>query len=404
MTGVRWPFRPVQQEMVEVVRAQVPELVARVIRAIADESPAYGEVLVSPEGIAIRIGIERAVVAFLDAAQRGGHPSAETGELWRRLGEAELQAGRGLDALRAAFRIGTRAAWRSAAELAAAGGFETELVIELAEAIFVYTDELAADVVEGYLQAQSDEAGELERRRRRLAVLLLDAEGADPEAVASAAGLARWPLPRTVGVLALATPSPTQVMRRLGVEPLVGSDAGGVFLILPDPEGPGRRTRIERAVGAQVAALGPTVPLRDALRSLRWSRHLLSLLESQVVPNGGRHLARVDQHLADLILLRDAELASALVQARLGPLDQLRGTERERLLDTLQAWLAFQRHTPRVAEHLHVHPQTVRYRITKLRELLGESLDSGDGRFELEMALRARRALPGGPGTIDPLN
>ncbi len=41
---------------------------------------------------------------------------------------------------------------------------------------------------------------------------------------------------------------------------------------------------------------------------------------------------------------------------------------------------------------LHVHPQTVRYRIAKLRELLGARLEDPDGRFELELelALRAR--------------
>jgi hypothetical protein len=33
-------------------------------------------------------------------------------------------------------------------------------VIGLAEAIFVFTDELATDVVDGYVRMQSDEAGE----------------------------------------------------------------------------------------------------------------------------------------------------------------------------------------------------------------------------------------------------
>jgi DNA-binding PucR family transcriptional regulator len=35
-----------------------------------------------------------------------------------------------------------------------------------------------------------------------------------------------------------------------------------------------------------------------------------------------------------------------------------------------------------------VHPQTVRYRVAKLRELLGNRLDDPDGRFELELAVR----------------
>jgi DNA-binding PucR family transcriptional regulator len=35
-----------------------------------------------------------------------------------------------------------------------------------------------------------------------------------------------------------------------------------------------------------------------------------------------------------------------------------------------------------------VHPQTVRYRIAKLRELLGGAMDEPQGRFELDLALR----------------
>jgi DNA-binding PucR family transcriptional regulator len=58
-----------------------------------------------------------------------------------------------------------------------------------------------------------------------------------------------------------------------------------------------------------------------------------------------------------------------------------------------EAWLAHQRHTPTVAAELHVHPQTVRYRVGKLRELLGDRLDTPDGRFGLELALRARGAV-----------
>jgi DNA-binding PucR family transcriptional regulator len=38
---------------------------------------------------------------------------------------------------------------------------------------------------------------------------------------------------------------------------------------------------------------------------------------------------------------------------------------------------------------MHVHPQTARYRIARLRELLGDQLDDPDARFELQLALRA---------------
>ena len=53
-------------------------------------------------------------------------------------------------------------------------------------------------------------------------------------------------------------------------------------------------------------------------------------------------------------------------------------------------WLIFGNAVAMAAE-LHVHPQTARYRVARLRELFGEDLDHPDARFELEIALRASR-------------
>jgi PucR C-terminal helix-turn-helix domain len=384
-------MEPIPAETVAAVRAATGLLTDGIVEAIRAENPAYAEVLAAPEGIGIRLGIEQAIGAFLDAVERGDRPAGGTAEVWRRLGEAEFQAGRNLDALRAAWRTGTRAAWRGAADLAASAGMPTQTVIALAEAIFVFTDELATDVVEGYLRIQSDQAGEHERRRRRLATLLLDAEGADPEAVAHAAELARWPLPRNLAVLALDAERPGEVARRLDVDALVASEPSGALLVLPDPEGPGRGRALNRALGGLPAALGPTVPPREAARSLRWARLGLGLVATGALPSESP--TRVSDHLTSVILLRDEDMAVALVQRALGPLERLPQPERERLLETLAAWLAHQRHTPGIAAELHVHPQTVRYRIGKLRELLGEALDTAHGRLELELALRARAVL-----------
>lgn len=91
-----------------------------------------------------------------------------------------------------------------------------------------------------------------------------------------------------------------------------------------------------------------------------------------------------------MMLLADEEIARTFVARTLEPLAQLAEGERERLLETLAAWLDHQRHTPSVATELNVHPQTVRYRLGKLRELLGGRLERADGRFELELALRLR--------------
>ncbi len=391
MGGDPWVGERLPPKTVAVVRAALSSLVDRIIAAIRAENPVYAEVLADPAGLGIRLGIEQALTAFLDAVERGAPPARETDEVWRRLGEAEFQAGRDLDALRAAFRTGTRAAWRAAADVAAGLGLPTQAVITLAEGIFIYSDALAGDVVEGYVRAQSDEAGERERRRRRLGTLLLDPADHDPDVVERAAELASWPLPRTMAALALAGDSAAPVTRRLDVDTLAGVDADGAWLLIPDPAGPGRMPALRRAAEGLTAALGPAVAPVDAERSLRWARTALALSARGALP--GENVIRVDEHLPAVILLADGDLAGVLLERALAPLDGIAGAERERLLRTLEAWFAHQRHTPAVAAELHVHPQTVRYRIAKLRELLGARLEDRDGRFELELALRARRLI-----------
>src|ERR1700752_735868 len=101
-----WTAEPLPEETGAVVRAQLGSLVDGIIAAVRTGSPVYGQVLDAPEGMALRLGIEQAIRAFLDAIERGGPPAGETDELWRQLGEAEFESGRGLDDLRAAFRLG----------------------------------------------------------------------------------------------------------------------------------------------------------------------------------------------------------------------------------------------------------------------------------------------------------
>lgn len=373
--------------VVEPVRAAVPAIVEEIVAAVGAENPAYGQVLTDPAGMGIRLGIEQALLTFLDAVEQGRPPSGATDEVWRRLGEAEFQAGRSLDALRSAFRTGTRAAWRAAAHVATRLELDTAAVVTLAEGIFVYSDALTADVTEGYLRMHSDEAGERERRRRRLTALLLDPD-TEADVLERAAELAGWSMPRQVALLTVAGESAAAVTRSLDADVLPGSGPGGAWLVVPDPSGPGRAEALRRAVASAdvTAALGPSVALARAASSLRWARLALSLVERGALPD--ERPTTVEAHLADVTLLADAELAGLLAERVLAPLAGLSAGERERLLGTLTSWLAHQRHTPAVAAALHVHPQTVRYRMARLRELLGGALEDPDGRLELELALR----------------
>ncbi|MGB0098085.1 MAG: helix-turn-helix domain-containing protein, partial [Solirubrobacteraceae bacterium] len=99
----------------------------------------------------------------------------------------------------------------------------------------------------------------------------------------------------------------------------------------------------------------------------------------------------VARDLAGELLLRsDPRLAGELAADKLAPLADLPAGSRSRLTETLSAWLAEQGRLGAVARRLSVHPQTARYRMTRLRELFGETLDDPDGRLWLEVALRVQ--------------
>ena len=108
----------------------------------------------------------------------------------------------------------------------------------------------------------------------------------------------------------------------------------------------------------------------------------------------GQGMVASDDHLPELILHRDESLAEALRVRALAPLEQETSRSHERLAETLLAWLDHQGSVPATAATLHVHPQTVRYRLGRLRELFGERLDDPRSRFELELALRTRERAP----------
>ena len=172
--------------------------------------------------------------------------------------------------------------------------------------------------------------------------------------------------------------------RRAGPTAVGAAVEGHGLVVLGDPEGPGVRAALGRALGGSGAAIGPAVPAAQARRS--YDRAVAAL--DVVGPEGDVVIA--EEHLAALLLGRDRQLASELVARALAPLAELPAGRRERLEETLAAWLEHDRQPTPTAAALHLHPQTVRYRVRQLRELYGDALDDPDRRFELTLALRVR--------------
>lgn len=65
------------------------------------------------------------------------------------------------------------------------------------------------------------------------------------------------------------------------------------------------------------------------------------------------------------------------------------------LVASLRAWLARHGQWDAAAADLGVHRHTLRYRMRRVEEILGRSLDDADVRMELWLALKATSGAPG---------
>ncbi len=180
MTDAQLPALP--SEAYAALAPHLPALAEEIVAAIAADVPEYARPLARGSG-AVRRGVRGALarVRRALARRRLGARGAVAADLGRR----EVRAGRSLDALLSAFRTGARVAWRRLAALGLEAGLAPETLVVLAEAIFAYVDELSAESAEGFAREQAERAGELERRRRALAELLVAAPPPDPCAIAA---------------------------------------------------------------------------------------------------------------------------------------------------------------------------------------------------------------------------
>src|SRR5205823_3493748 len=264
----------------------------------------------------VRMAVDASLNHFLDLLQQRDSGRPEWRELFRAIGAGEQREGRSLDALQAATRLGARLGWRWLVDFAQAEGLPLPVLGRLAELLFGYLDQVADASAAGYAQAQAAEAGELDRRRRRLLELLLAEPAVPVETLATAAQAARWPLPARLA--AVAVPATLSHTPLLPPDVLVGLERPQPCLLVPEPE----RLAQRRALTAG-----------------------------------------------------------------------LRAVPRRLLTDTLLAWLQLDRNATDVAARLHVHPQTVRYRLRQLDTLFGPALRDPAQRLELEVALLAERAV-----------
>lgn len=387
-----------RDQLISRLRKRVPAAARDAVQAIEQQLPGYVRTHAARDPQGLAFSVKWAIGHFVALLGDPGLSSTAIDRHFHRIGACEAREGRGLDMLQAALRIGAGVAIRrltQEAELMDAPVTSTT-VVRMTQSMLGYLDQLAAAAAAGHADCGARRAGRLQARRRALLGMLLERD-ADLARIRLLAADCDWPIPRTVAAVALCEatgdycggpggePAPHLALPQ---DVLTGLYLDEPCLVIPDPDGPGRRRVLDAALGGWVAAVGPTMPLDHCALSLELARQALALARDGVIEAPSPITAA--DHIPDVMLDQSPELASLLVDRKLRPLVRSAGVHtRDKLAATFLICIESNFNATEAAARMHVHAQTVRYRIRQLEALFGDDLHDPAQRLEFHLALRA---------------
>lgn len=385
-----------------------PTLARTVLASLTERVAGYEQLPSEALAGDIRHVIEINIGLFVDALRTGRVPEPDDLAVLRESAGRRAEEGIPVEQVLDAYHVGVQVVWD---ELLDVAGPDDEAALASANRLMLrYLQRVSAAVSVGYLEQRQAMSGDEQADRQALLSALLDGGSA-----ADAAHRAGVPLPACYAVLALAI-GPHADEAAAGVDPAVAArrklrrfraeldrraghpvlarlGARGGTALLPltvppeDVTGAHDRWLAElvaggaRAAGVQVGAGAvPAVPGAVAAAA-RLAREVLDVA---VAFGRAPGVHRLDDVLVEYQLSRPGA-ARARLAALLAPLDA-----HPQLLDTLTAHLAAHQQRRRTAEVLHVHPNTVDYRLRRIALLTGLDPNRAADTTRIEAALAAR--------------
>jgi hypothetical protein len=379
------------EPLLSTLRARLPDVSELTIAAVIAEVPGYAGALSGQLRENIEQAVQMALGGFLRLVQHGsqanpGTPLQPALDAAYALGRGEARGGRSMDALLAAYRVGARVSWREMSTTVVESDLAAATLASFAELVFAYIDELSAASVAGHTDELATTGRVRQRYLERLGQDLLSRASAD--VLTADAARADWVVPDSLTAVLLPTPQVRGAASLLDDRTLelsadlIGLEAEqSAVLLVPDMGGSGRAALLRVLHGRQ-AVVGPSRPWIEVATSYE-----RALRTHRLVAATGEEPVDSEDHLVTLVLGADLEALRDLRVRALAPLAELRPGTAQRLTETLRSWLLHQGRREAIATDLVVHAQTVRYRVTALREAYGDRLKDPQTILELTIAL-----------------
>jgi purine catabolism regulator len=159
-----------------------------------------------------------------------------------------------------------------------------------------------------------------------------------------------------------------------------------LYVLIPDDQA------ARDALAATGTVVGASLPFR-AGASLRVARREAQWAISRAVESGRDMVSYGDDRTGRWLTSESADLR-ALVDDVLRAVIDYDDAHGGDLLPTIRTWLEHDRQTDKAAQALHIHPNTLLYRVRRFEQITGRSLASTETLAETWLALRAAATLP----------
>lgn len=390
---------PERQRAVGEISARLPDLTRSTIAVVQETIPAYRDLsadqLRDVSAIASWV-LLRVPQLWAEQTEFDDHDLAR----FRAIGAARAEDGRPITAVLRAYRV---AAIRATSELTDLGRryLDFDDIAALPQTLLTALDELSEALNSGYTAARNRLTGDRDRALRELLDDLIIGRQSSPETLADRSNELGVSLPahpvllvaepadpaRSAGINTLAQLRDALIVPETAdhLATLRGSRA---VLLLPQPALP--QIEVVLAGRAWRGCVIVRKQLNDVAAAYRLAADALDSAPAHAF-RARPLLDDADAQVLALLRARPSADPTAVAGAVLGPLIE---PAHQHLLDGLAGFLSSGSATG-AAQQLHLHPQTLRYRLSRVRALTSRDPHDPWHRFTLDIAVQ----LAGGRDT-----
>ena len=395
MTGLSGPRQPAVAQIGEALLGRVDDLATDLTTLIRSTESFYREGGVVPtEDLRASVldNLRHILSRFAGHHTPGLEPPRATG---RRRAEQGVP----LAVILHAYRIAGKYLWAAIMAEADDSSTTPTALLDAASDLWFIIDELSGEVTASYRDTIDEQARRHQQTRNAMLDVLLRGDVGDGSRLWEAAAALRLPRQGSFVVVAAQTsvpgvetiPRAEETLRHQGVQAVwrVEIDAQiGVLVLTPRVPLERLCTMLAELTNGPVGISEQYIKLDQTPNALRQAR--LAYLAAAPSPHS---LVRYEDVPIAVLLATAPDAAASVANRILGPVLALPESECDNILSTLRVWFAEDGATSVAAEKMHVHRNTIRYRLRRLEELTGRSLGQPTGLAELYLALEATRIL-----------